>query len=862
MTSSRKRRAPIALGLVLLAGFSSANAEETRKVVAGEVFNRGGSWRFWFGEGYRKAWTTPTDLSVLNLQTEAGGLTPLREVGSLQTVGLALKGADGHSFTFRKLMKESERALPVQWQRTPIEAISRDQAAAGHPASSMIVAALTRALGIRFYGSRVVIMPDDPALGKFRETFANTVGTFDEFITPGEYGITEIISTADLWEKWLAGGPDSRVDSRAFLKARIFDLVVGNWDRHQRQWRWARVPGNPRWVPLPEDSDQAFTRYEGTAMGYLRSIVPMFMRYSGEYPKRIEGLTMVNVDVTRWFPSDLEWPVYEEVSREIVAQMTDKVIDDAMRGMPPEWYAIDGPQMAKDLKQRRDGLAEFARRFYLHLADRVEVRGSNQNELARIRRLEDGSLDVTLLPLGADGSPGEPSFHRLFLPKETKEVRVFLFGGNDRLETSGPKQGDIELRVMGGPGDDILDDSKSGGTDLRDSDGANTFARGPGTSVDEKPWKNPKPDETRPWLEPRAYGHWTIPLIQLWLEPDQAFMIGGGFARTSWGFRQYPWKSMQGGSVIFSTGYKNVRVSYFGERRLGSSAASARIDLKASGIENLNYFGFGNDTQPLEEEQHQVDTSMYSAFSSLRLTPSPKFMMYMGAEVQGLKTKGDEEDDTLIESEQPYGAGTFEEIKGRAGFEYDSRGRAGSLVGGAPMSKEAAEAPPRLGGVRVVAEGFYVPKTLDATESFSGLDGSVSGFLGNERVLLGLRVGGRKLWGTYPFFESATLGGSHDVRGYDTNRFRGDSSLFANAELRVGLGRRKNPILPIRWSLIGYYDVGRVWLKGETSDQWHWGYGGGLQAEVLGVPGLAIRGSMATSREGGIHFYAATGYSF
>ena len=164
------------------------------------------------------------------------------------------------------------------------------------------------------------------------------------------------MSSFDLWQKWREGGPENRVDSRAFLKARLFDLVVGNWDRHQGQWRWARIPGRPLWVPLPEDADQAFTRYEGKAMGAVRSVVPRFMRYSGEYPKRIEGLTTNNYDVTRWLLADVEWPVYEEVARELAAQMTDAAIDEAMHQMPPEWYAIDGAQMTKDLRQRRDGI--------------------------------------------------------------------------------------------------------------------------------------------------------------------------------------------------------------------------------------------------------------------------------------------------------------------------------------------------------------------------------------------------------------------------------------------------------------------------------------------------------------------------
>ena len=33
--------------------------------------------------------------------TFAGGLTPVRQVGSMQSMGLAMKGADGRSYTFR-----------------------------------------------------------------------------------------------------------------------------------------------------------------------------------------------------------------------------------------------------------------------------------------------------------------------------------------------------------------------------------------------------------------------------------------------------------------------------------------------------------------------------------------------------------------------------------------------------------------------------------------------------------------------------------------------------------------------------------------------------------------------------------------
>ena len=33
---------------------------------------------------------------------------------------------------------------------------------------------------------------------------------------------------------------DHRVDARGFLRARLMDVFLGDYDRHEGQWRWAR----------------------------------------------------------------------------------------------------------------------------------------------------------------------------------------------------------------------------------------------------------------------------------------------------------------------------------------------------------------------------------------------------------------------------------------------------------------------------------------------------------------------------------------------------------------------------------------------------------------------------------------------
>jgi hypothetical protein len=34
--------------------------------------------------------------------------------------------------------------------------------------------------------------------------------------------------------------------------------------------------------------------------------------------------------------------------------------------------------------------------------------------------------------------------------------------------------------------------------------------------------------------------------------------------------------------------------------------------------------------------------------------------------------------------------------------------------------------------------------------------------------------------------------------------------------------------VPGNFGIVGFNDIGRVWSKGETSDKWHNGYGGGI----------------------------------
>ncbi len=226
----------------ILAAAESASVKETRRVIAGERYKVSGFHELLLGKDYRDLWTTPIEVEVLDLNSYAGGLRPVRSVGGMQTLGLAMEGADGRSYTFRGVDKDPTSLLPPSFRDTLAARLIQDQTAAAHPAGTVIVPVIADAVGVLHTKPRLVMMPDDPVLGEFQEAFGGALGTIEEYpsaaseTNPGFFGVIEIISTEEMWKR-LSTGPEDRIDSRAFLRARLLDILIGDWDRHGNQWR-------------------------------------------------------------------------------------------------------------------------------------------------------------------------------------------------------------------------------------------------------------------------------------------------------------------------------------------------------------------------------------------------------------------------------------------------------------------------------------------------------------------------------------------------------------------------------------------------------------------------------------------------
>jgi hypothetical protein len=850
--------AAVALSLLAL----PAEAAETRKVIAGRPgYDASGFHEFWFGKAYRDMWTTPIEVPVLDLRSYAGGLTPVRQVGGLQSLGLAMKGANGRSYTFRALDKDPTKILPEEWRNSWPARIFQDQTVANYPGSAFVIPPLAEAVGVAHTNPEVVFMPDDEALGQFRATFGGKAGTIDEYPTPraGDYAgflqATEIISSPQLWERWLKG--DVQIDVPAYLRARLFDLFLGDWDRHNSQWRYLRRPDHTAWLPMPEDRDQAFSNFSGVALSMARNTMPRLLKWDDEY-SNTKGLFFQGGETDRWFLSGTERSAFEQAAREVQAALTDAVIQAAVKRLPPEWYKIGGEQLTRDLIRRRDLLPAVAKKFYENLARQVDVRGTDQADQVRLERGPEGLL-LEIRP----ESGGEPWFRRRFLEEDTGEIRLYLYGGVDRLVATGPRGG-IKVRVSGGGGPDRLDDSASGGTKFYDVDGEGEVVKGAGTSVSDAHWETHpyKPDTL--WLEQRDYGGTSMNQTLVWWEPDPGIVLSASKIFVRYGFRKQPYAQLHRVGVDYKVRRSAFRVYYDGDYRWSKPHASTNLELWYDGAENYNFFGFGNETRAVSEDRIDVADDFYEAhqrttyaFPSFAMTNHTQSLRFRVGPV--LKYSSDySQDPTFLNQSQPYGFGDFGQVGARATIEWDSR------FGGPkpPGALLAMTAPPRETGVKVTFDGNVYPKAWDVEETFGSVEGSLAGYWRvAKRLTLAGRVGGKQVWGRYPWYEAAFIGGSPNVRGYDRNRWAGDKSVYANAEARFGLGA-SGFILPARWGLLALVDTGRVWLEGEDSDTWRPAYGGGLWVRLLTI-NITFYGAIIKGRdEEKVKVYAGYGFAF
>ena len=806
--------------------------DTTHVVVAGERFRAGPLQRWIYGSNYRQVWATPIEVPVLDLDSVGDGLSPLRTGGFGQSISLHFLGEDGRRYTVRSLDKDPSRRLLEELRETVVEDVIQDLMSALLPAGALVVDGLMEATGILHAPHRLVVIPDHPRLGAYREEFAGLIGTLQEHPSeapgdePGFAGSRKVSGTEKVYKR-LEKTPCERVDARAYLKARLVDFLVNDKDRHAGQWRWARFPAADchTWMPIPEDRDQAFIDFDGLLMKLVRRKEPKYVRFQEYYPDH-RGLPRNGWEIDRELLSGLEWSAWDSLAAAVQAELPDRVIEGAVRRLPQPYYEQVGGFLTRALKGRRDHLGEFAARYYGLISREVEIKATDEDEYLELEHREDGGLEVRI---SLAGKPGQPYFRRTLYPRETREVRVYMHGGDDRIAVHG-ERARIMVRVDGGGGGDVYANRSRAAprmTRFYDSRGRNRFDVGQAL-IEERPYKRLAPMGTVTDRYAVDWGREAVALPVVSYSPDLGVYAGLFYARMNHGYRKNPYASQHGLSLgaAASAGAK-PSVAYCGKFRQLLGDLDGLLRLEYSAIKAIRFNGFGNRLRIAHPESfYEVEQAqfLFAPALSWGSAPAPgRWTLSGGPLLKFTDTPvRDNKGKFIATYETPlYGTGAFGQVGVGGELLYDGRDNPGNA----------------RRGVRFRLGGKFYPALWDARSAFGHVAGDASAYLSaavSGLPTLALRVGAKAVLGAFPFHEAAALGGRHNLRGFHEDRFAGESSLYGNGEVRVRLRRIRFPV-PGELGAFAAVDAGRVFFDGDPEDAggWHRGAGGGLWVSFL-----------------------------
>ncbi|RLD22962.1 MAG: hypothetical protein DRI70_09975 [Bacteroidetes bacterium] len=506
--------------------------------------------------------------------------------------------------------------------------------------------------------------------------------------------------------------------------------------------------------------------------------------------------------------------------------MSDDVIFYFIHSLPPEMLTVSGIELGEMLKSRKEQLPEAVDQLYKLIADQVDVVGSNKHEYVTINRLGTGNVQVEMYKRTKEGKVNleDPIFSREFVRDETREINIYGLNGQDVFHLSGSDKKSIPVRIIGGPGKDEIDDKSEVTGPRKHTFIYDTKSTALNLGPDSK--DNTSDDPGINFYDRKSFAYNTyFPLPLVYYSSDDGFVASLGMNWTTHGFRKEGYKSKH--DVYLKAGtVGNIQFGVQDQWKdlLGHWDAGIKADYGFY-FPYYNYFGLGNSTI---KEQGLFDTDFYKV------------------NIKGLMTSMYTETEILKN-------GIF-----KLGLLFESLNSVSQTDSIFETSGERLPGADRvtLGGIstRIYLDfrdrQIFTPKGLQflaENTSYTTLDGASGNFGLAESYLkyfatvkMGLpvtfvmKVGGSKNYGQQiPFYKYTFLGQFSNLRGYKRNRFTGDASAYLNSEIRLHFGKVKSLFLPFETGLIGFYDVGKVWLGGTSDGGWHAGYGGGFYISPL-----------------------------
>lgn len=803
-----------------------------------------GKFHSWIlGDHYRDIYLEKFEFKKLDLSTYKGGVEVLMRGGGLQTNSLRLENDQGQQFVMRSLTKDLTRAIPFPLNKIRfITFLFKDNYLATQPFVPLAIPTFAEACNIYYAKSELYYIPKQPVMGGYNEDFGNQVYITEERASgdwrnlPNFGNSKKIISTNDMFLK-TQKNTKHIVDQKWVARSRLFDQLIGDWDRHSDQWRWARTEqddGTKLYRPIPRDRDQAFSKYDGALIPFLRPWATL-LKQMPDYTEEMIDMKWAIYNTRHfdhYFLNELSLEEWKKEAAFLKENLTDEVIEKGFRLMPPKAYELSAPEMSRVLRYRRDNALEIAENMYLQLAKQVGIHGTDDEDFIEVIRQDDEHTLVNLYSLSKKGEKEEKFYSRLFKTSETKEIYIYGLEDDDKFHVKGEVKKGIKVFLVGGWGDDeFFDESKVSGlgkkTKVYDYKDENILDLG--SEGADKTSTITRQNTFNYNRLGNMYGaNIYLPAPILGYNLNDGFLAGFFLTTHVPGFNKYPYAQTHHISADFSSATLGVRARYSGEFVEVANRWDFVINAEGrTSRSTFNFFGIGNETPRITNDldfYRVAQSSAYLDFGLQRKLNSDygRFSIRPLISVTDIK----DEADIFISSDE----------SGLTATDFEAKFYAGGVTGIYIENKDDQLNPKK--GINFSSELTWQSNLENTSESFVKFGTQLTLYISpgkNNRLTYATKVGTDLINGQFEFFQAPTIGRGNSIRGLRPERYRGDATFYNLNDLRFELINSKKTRLPFSLGLFGSFDHGRVWVEDIPSDKWHISYGGGLWVAPLNL---------------------------
>jgi Omp85 superfamily domain len=608
---------------------------------------------------------------------------------------------------------------------------------------------------------------------------------------------------------------------------RLLDILIGDWDRHEDQWRWTSFEdGKDKiYTGVPRDRDQVMHVNEGV-LPYLSSrpwIDPQIGNFDDPAPNAKYSPLFKTLFIQRYPDAQFSYSDWMHITNEFVKNETDQVLEAAVDRLPKELFKLRHDELLSQLKKRRDAILGIMSGYYYFINRIVDIRTSDENEQITIDDALNEGMHIVIERLNKNGKVRETIMDMIYQPSITKEIRLYVSGGDDHIMIKNSKS-PIKLRIIGTTGSKTYEVKQAvKKVQVYNNKDSITFTG----DVSRFNIHLSNDTSNTHFIRTDPYNVW-MPQANADINKDDGFLLGLGFKYTGKdGFRKLPYSTVQELMITHSFETNAFRINYSGQWMQAIGKADITLNALIDAPDNtMNFFGEGNNTS-LDKtgnyhQYYRTRFDLYQFDPALRWHTDKYSTINIGPSLQYYNFDTD---------------GNIGRSINQPGFihSYDStsytrkRAHAGLIANYISNTKD---------NILLPTKGYYLDVKL---EGYEGLNNNSKSFaqLRQEftyyqkidtgaRLVLSDRIGGGVSVGNPAFYQYMYLGGQGNLLGYLQDRFAGQQIAYNNFQARLRLANIAGYILPGQLGITGFYDVGRVWIDGEHSNTWHQGEGGGI----------------------------------